>query len=171
MFSSTAPQSPLSLLRLALRSAVLAALALLFTGCATLTGTPNQVVHIQTEDANGHPIKGMRCRASNGSEEYFGDSPMFNLQVRRSANNLEIECRRGMLIARGTAISRGPIASDAARTLLPGGTALLLIDHLSGYRYSYPAWVRLRAGQHLVFDADNDAGNQPTPGMHADASR
>jgi hypothetical protein len=156
------------LLRLCLGGLMIAGLA----GCATVTGTPTQSVHIQTEDLLGRPMSGMRCRVTNGSAEYFGDSPMFNLQVRRSASDLEIECRRGQWVARGTAVSRGTIVSDALKTLLPGGTAMLVVDHVSGYRYSYPTWVRLRVGQHLVFDADNEAGpGRPTPGMQAEVDR
>jgi hypothetical protein len=58
--------------------------------------------------------------------------------------------------------------ADAVKALLPGGTAMLAIDHLSGYRYAYPDWIRLRIGQHLVFDADHQVPGKPAPGLLAD---
>jgi hypothetical protein len=122
-------------------------------GCATVSGTPTQAVSIHTVDAFDRPVTGMRCRIGNASADYVGDTPMFDLQVRRSASDLEIECRRGNEVARGTAVSRGTTLVTA---LLPGGTAAILIDHVSGYRYTYPQTLRLRVGEHLVFDPSTE---------------
>ncbi|GAB4482579.1 MAG: hypothetical protein OHK0044_31650 [Burkholderiaceae bacterium] len=140
-------------------------------GCATITGTPTQSISIHTVDANDRPVDGMRCRVVNGSAEYFGTSPMYDLQVRRSSSDLAIECRRGALVARGTAVSRGSAAGAAVKALLPGGTASLLVDHVSGYGYAYPSALRLRVGQHLVFDASDDALGRPARGIQVDAGR
>lgn len=160
MFSSAVRTLPLA--------AVTVSLAL--GGCATMTGTPTQSISIHTVDANDRPIEGMNCRVINGSAEYFGTSPMYDLRVRRSASDLEIECRRGPWVARGTAVSRGPAAA-AVKALVPGGTASLMIDHFTGYRYAYPSAMRLRVGQHLVFDAGDDALGRPSPGILVDAGR
>lgn len=141
---------------------------LALAGCATITGSPTQSISIQTVDALDRPLEGMRCHIVNASADYFGDSPLRDLQVRRSASDLQIECHRGSLIARGTAVSRGSALDGAVKALLPGGTAMLAVDHLSGYRYAYPNWIRLRVGQHLVFDADRQLPGQPTPGLLAD---
>lgn len=137
-------------------AAAICALALLASGCATVTGEPTQRVSIVAVDAEQRPIPGMRCRVANGSAEYYGDSPMRDVPVRRSASDLQIECRRGALVARGTAISRGGMS--ILQGVLPGGTALVALDHLTGYRYSYPTEIRLRAGEHLVFDLSRPRG-------------
>jgi hypothetical protein len=142
--------------------------ALVLAGCATITGSATQSVNIQVVDALDRSISGWRCQVSNASADYFGDSPIRDLQVRRSSSDLQIECHRGSLTARGTAVSRGPVVADAVKALLPGGTAMLAIDHLSGYRYAYPDWIRLRIGQHLVFDADHQVPGKPAPGLLAD---
>lgn len=142
--------------------------ALVLAGCATVTGTPTQSISVQVVDALNRPIAGMRCHASNASAEYFGDSPMHDLQVRRSASDLLIECHHGSLIARGTAISRGSVLDGAVKALLPGGTAMLAVDHFSGYRYAYPDLIRMRIGEHLVFDADRQAPGKPAEGLLAD---
>lgn len=174
--SSSAPSLPDAtrpLQRSALAARVaLAACALLASGCATMTGDALQSISIHTVDASDRPVEGMRCRVVNGSAEYFGTSPMYGLRVRRSASDLEIECRCGALVARGTAVSRGSTAMDAMKALLPGGTAVVAVDHFTGYRYSYPNTMRLRVGAHLVFDASDEAAHgRPTRGVVADASR
>lgn len=142
--------------------------ALLLAGCATMTGTPTQSINIQIVDGLDRSISGLRCRVTNASADYFGDSPLRGLQVRRSSSDLQIECHQGSLIARGTAVSRGSVVDGAVKALLPGGTAMLAVDHLSGYRYAYPDVIRLRIGQHLVFDADRQAPGKPAQGLLAD---
>jgi hypothetical protein len=153
-----------------LRSACLLAIVAALSGCATVTGEPTQDVTIVTVDAKGMPVDGLRCVVANGSDEWVGNSPMHGLQVRRSATNLQIECRRGAQIAWGTAISRGGLRGTAA-LLMPGGTAMVAVDHLSGYRYSYPQLIKLRIGEHLVFDASDEVAGRPSRGITADAPR
>lgn len=137
----------------------------LLGACATVTGDPTQVVHIETLDEHGQPIEGMRCHLHNASSEYFGDSPMFGLEVHRSSSDLKISCRLGDRVAEGTAVSRSGLRggiTGAVNLMIPGGSGLMVIDHLTGYRYAYPAWVQVRIGQKLVFDASDDVDGQPT---------
>jgi hypothetical protein len=143
--------------------------ALLLGGCATLTGTAEQLIRIQTVDANDRPISGMRCHLSNSRSDYFGDSPLIDLQVRRSSSDLQIECRSHGLVARGTAVSRGKTDPAFAVTslLMPGGSAVFVLDQVSGYSYSYPTWIRLKVGRTLVFDAYDSVDGQPTRAMEA----
>jgi len=141
-----------------LRALCLPLLGALAAGCATITGTPDQHIQLQTVDARGQPMQ-MRCRLSNDAAEYVGDSPMSDLVVRRSGADLHIECRHGAITARGTAVSH---AGGALSAVLPGGTAGILIDHISGYRYSYPDRIRLRVGEDLVFDNARE-GRAPPP--------
>ena len=141
-----------------LRIASLLALStvVLASGCATLTGEPTQRISLQTLDAQGQQIRGMRCRIINGNAEYVGDSPMMDMEVRRSATDLEIECRQGMGVARGTAISRSGAAAMARAALMPGGSAGAVVDHMTGYGYTYPRVIQLRVGETLIVDASDD---------------
>lgn len=143
---------------MSLRSSLLAVLplTLLGAGCATMTGSPTQMISVQTLDAQGQQVRGMRCRVVNGSAEYLGDSPLMDMQVRRSSSDLDIECRQGPLVARGRAISRSGAASMARAALMPGGSAGAVVDHVSGYGYSYPRLIQLRVGETLVVDAAHD---------------
>jgi hypothetical protein len=150
-----------------LRPALAVLLITALGACATINGEATQTLQVQTVDSADRPIEGMRCHASNAYADYFGDSPMLNLTVRRSSSDLKIECRRGDQVAHATAVSRGR-ALDAAAVLLPGGTAYLVIDHITGYKYAYPSWLRLRVGQNLVFDANDELAGHPTPGLQAE---
>jgi hypothetical protein len=144
---------------------LLAVLAIGLSGCATLTGDATQKVDIQTVDQDGRPVDGMSCRASNASAEYVGVTPMFDTQVRRSSSALVIECRRaGMPLTRGVVVSRA-VNMQPAQLLLPGGTSMMAIDHLSGYIYAYPRWVRLQVGSDMVFDRRDQIDRGPTPGL------
>jgi hypothetical protein len=146
----------------------------LLGGCATVTGDPTQVVHVETLDERGQPIDGMRCHLSNASSDYFGDSPLFNLEVHRSSSDLKINCRLGDRVAEGSAVSRSGLrggVTGAVNLLMPGGSGMMVIDHLTGYRYAYPAWIQLRIGQKVVFDASDDIAGQPSLGVGTDLEK
>ena len=143
----------------------------LLSGCATMTGEATQTINVQAFDTRGRAIEGMHCKVTNGSAQYFGNSPLFGLTVRRSSSDLEVLCQRGPMIARATAVSRGSKMGALVKAALPGGTASTMIDHMTGYRYSYPTDLQLRVGQHLVFDADDDEVGRPSKGVLADSPR
>jgi len=145
--------------------ALLVVLATALSGCATLTGEATQKVSIQTVDKDGRAVDGMSCRASNNSADYVGVTPMFDTQVRRSSSALVVECRRdGLPLTRGVVVSRG-VNMQPVQLLLPGGTSMMAIDHISGYMYSYPRWIRLQVGTDMVFDRRDEKDRGPTPGL------
>jgi hypothetical protein len=148
-----------------LRTSLLALTTLLAGGCATVRGDATQPISIQTVDAQGRAIEGMSCRVNNDSAQYVGDSPMFDLKVRRSSMPLVIECRGDARpVARAVLVPRADSAV-AAQLLLPGGTSFMVIDHVTGFMYAYPRWVRLQAGADMVFDRRDERGREPTPGL------
>jgi hypothetical protein len=153
------------MLHLLCRLSAAAFVALALGGCATLAGDSTQKLNIQTVDKDGRAIDGMSCRASNASAEYVGVTPMFDMQVRRSHSALVVECRRdGYPLARGVIVSRG-VNMQPIQMLLPGGTSMMVIDHLTGFMYAYPRWVRLQVGTDMVFDRRDENGRGPTPGL------
>jgi hypothetical protein len=90
---------------------------------------------------------------------------MFDLQVRRSSTPLVVECRGdGRPMARAVLLPRAD-GMVAAQMLLPGGSSLLVIDHISGFMYAYPRWIRVQAGADMVFDRRDERGRDPTPGL------
>ena len=147
------------------RVLALAGFAALASGCATVTGHATQPVTIQTVDGEGRVIEGMNCRVSNSAGDYLGDTPMFDLKVRRSSSPLVVECRGdGRPLARALVLPRAD-AMVPAQILLPGGSTMMVIDHLSGFMYAYPRWIRLQAGADMVFDRRDERGRDPTPGL------
>lgn len=147
------------------RAVLLAVATLLASGCATVNGNATQPISIQTVDAQGHVIEGMSCRVTNDSAQYLGDSPMFDLRVRRSSMPLVIECRgEGRPMARAVLVPRADNAV-MAQMLLPGGSSFMVIDHVTGFMYAYPRWIRLQAGADMVFDRRDERGRDPTPGL------
>jgi hypothetical protein len=78
---------------------------------------------------------------------------------------LVIECRGDAVpMARAVLLPRADRAT-IAQVLLPGGSSLMVIDHLTGFLYSYPRWVRIQAGADMMFDRNEERGRSPTPGL------
>lgn len=135
------------------------------SGCATMAGDATQKVSIQTVDAQGRTVDGMSCKVSNSTAEYVGVTPMFDTHVRRSPNPLIVECRGDRYpMARAVVVSRA-VNMQPLQMLLPGGTSFMVLDHLTGYMYAYPRWVRLQVGTDMVFDRRDDDGRTPTAGL------
>jgi hypothetical protein len=42
---------------------------------------------------------------------------------------------------------------------------MLIIDHISGYMYQYPRWIRAQVGADMIFDRNDERGREPTPGV------
>lgn len=148
-----------------LRCFAICFVTLLGSGCATVTGTATQPISIQTVDKQGNVIEGMSCRVSNAAGQYVGDTPMFDLTVRRSSLPLLVECRGDRRpLARAVLVPRAD-GMVPAQMLLPGGSSFMLIDHFSGFMYSYPRWIRVQVGADMVFDRRDEAGRDPTPGQ------
>ena len=135
------------------------------SGCATLTGEATQKISIQANDAEDRSVDGMSCLVTNTSAEYVGVTPMFDMRVRRSASPLIVECRRdGLPLARAVIVSRA-VNMQPLQLLLPGGTSMMVVDHFSGFIYSYPRWIRVRVGTDMVFDRRDEREREPTPGL------
>ena len=90
------------------------------SGCATVTGEATQAINIQTVDAQGKAVDGMKCRIVNGSAEYMGDTPLFGLSVRKIADAAggRVPAHRLSDDAR-TDYSRADLTSGSTAQLLP----------------------------------------------------
>lgn len=153
---------------LAVTRAATVSLLLGLTGCATLTGSSTQTLTVSTVDAKDRPVRGMTCTISYTAGTYVFDTPVTDLEVRRSASDMQIECRRGSQIAKATVISRGE--SAMAHSFIPGGSVATMIDYATGAMYTYPSPLKLKIGQHLKFESGGEAkstvmatvGSEPT---------
>lgn len=130
-------------------------LLVFLAGCATLTGSSTQTIELVTVDARDRPVRGMTCTLSHSSGTYVFDTPAVDVEIQRSASDLEIDCRRGSQVARGTVVSRGD--SAMAHSFIPGGSLATLVDYATGAMYTYPSPLRLKIGQHLRFEPGGEA--------------
>jgi hypothetical protein len=124
-------------------------------GCATITGSSTQTIEVTTADARDRTVRGMTCTLTHGPGSYVVDTPAVDLEIRRSASDLEIECRRGSQVAKGTVVPRAE--SAIAHSFIPGGSIATLVDYATGAMYTYPTPLRLKIGQHLRFESGGGA--------------
>ncbi|MCX7902126.1 MAG: hypothetical protein N2483_07545 [Burkholderiaceae bacterium] len=138
-----------------LRLTLLAAVAAAASACATITGGSTQTLELVALDTRDRPVPGMVCTLTHGAGTYTVQLPPCAIKIRRCGTELQIECRRGELIARGTVVPRAE--SAIAHAFLPGGLLATLIDYATGAMYTYPSPVALRIGQHLRFETGAQA--------------
>lgn len=132
------------------------AAVLLLSGCGTITQTSTQLITVHALDARDRPVAGLKCKASNLMGEQSFNSPSAQISVRRSASDLEIECREasGNEVAKGTVQPRRDWLEQA---LVPFGSVAVAVDHLTGHLYAYPTVVRLQLGKHLRFQHSEES--------------
>ncbi len=139
----------------ALCLALIGGLVALSSGCATITGSVTQSIDIVAHDQRDRPVAGMDCALKNDAGEYSAATPAVEVVVRRSSSELEIECRRGPLVARATVVPRAD--SAVAHAFIPLGSVATLIDYATGAMYTYPSPLKLRIGQHLRYEMSTEA--------------
>ena len=134
--------------------AVAALTVLLFTGCASVTEGTTHPLRIDTVTENGDAVADADCSLSNDKATMLVKSGT-TTQVRRSATDLEIVCRKdGLPDATGRLISRAN--AGMAGNIILGGAIGAVIDHSSGAAYTYPHWVQLVFGQFGIFDRSRE---------------
>lgn len=128
------------------RTALLLALPLILTACASVNGDTMQPIHIETRNDDAVSIRWAICELTNEHGSYHV-SPPATIKVRRSAGDLTIICTRdGFSDAHGTAISR-PDYSMLGNMLIGS-----VIDKKRGAGYEYPKLLHMTFGQTLIFE-------------------
>jgi hypothetical protein len=138
------------------------ALAVLCTGCASVTQGTTHSLRIETVTEKGEMLDGADCTLTNDHGTTIAKSGSSTL-VRRSSKDLEVSCAAG-----GQADARGRLVSRAnaglAGNILVGGAIGAVVDHNTGAAYTYPTWVRLVFGQFNVYDRrDEQEGTAMAP--------
>lgn len=131
--------------------------AALLGGCATVTQSSTQTLHVLVLDAQDRPVRGLNCRAANVVSEVEFATPATEIVVRRGSADLEIECRRSTdapIAAMATVVPR---REGLEQALVPFGSVAVALDHLTGKMYNYPTMIRMRLGKHLRFEFSDEA--------------
>ena len=126
-----------------IRASVLA-LATFVTGCASITGTTNQNVSIQTLQASGAEVADAKCELTNAKGKWFVTTPG-SVGITRSNDDMQVICKKeGQEPGRAVVVSatKGSMFGN----IIFGGGIGAVIDHNSGAAYEYPGFFQVMMG-------------------------
>lgn len=126
----------------------------LLSGCASVTGTPNQSISVQTRGSNGKEIKEAACDLINKRGTWFITTPG-TVQIQRSNDDLQITCRK-----EGFDNGRASVISDTKDSMFGnivlGGGIGAIVDHNNGSAYEYPSFIQITMGADSVIGTPKD---------------
>lgn len=112
--------------------------------CASVTGSPNQSVSLQTRQQDGTEISGAKCDLTNKRGTWFITSPG-SVSIHRSNDDLQVTCRKeGLDPGRASVVSETK-GSMFGNILLGGGIGAI-VDHNNGSAYEYPTLIEINMG-------------------------
>lgn len=124
------------------------------SGCASVTGTPNQSVSVQARGSNGKEVKEAACDLINKRGTWFITTPG-TVQIHRSNDDLQITCRK-----EGFDNGRASVVSDTKGSMfgniLLGGGIGAVVDHNNGSAYEYPSFIQVIMGIDSVIGTPRD---------------
>ena len=136
----------------------------LTSGCASVTGTTNQSISIQTKETGGKETIGASCELTNNKGKWFVTSPG-SVTVTRSNDDMQVICNKQGLEPGRAAVVSATKGAMFGNIILGGGIGAI-IDHNSGAAYEYPAFVQVLMGIFTKIEvpsasADQSAGGSP----------
>lgn len=155
-------------------SLVFCALALPFitTGCASVTGSPNQSVSVQTREQAGIEVAGASCELTNDEGKWFVTTPG-SVSIHRSNKDLQVSCKKN-----GFEPGRAAVVSDTKGAMfgniILGGGIGAIIDHNNGSAYEYPTVIDILMGSFTTIESPKNQSSQqsnPQPTQTKTASK
>jgi len=135
-----------------LKNLVLVSLwVLVMQGCASVTGTTNQSMSVQTLEKTGRELSGAVCELSNSKGKWFITTPGSSM-VTRSNDDMQIACKKAGYDTGLASVVSATKGSMFGNIILGGGIGAI-IDHNSGAAYEYPAHVQVMMGMTNRIDA------------------
>ncbi len=136
----------------------LLAVAMLGSGCASITGSEIQNVALSANSEQGVPLEKAECELKNDKGQWKASTPGF-VSIQRSAEDLLVTCRKdgekeGFL----RAISRA--AAGMFGNIIFGGGIGALIDHNKGTGYNYPDTLVVVMGRSTTRDKNEEREEQ-----------
>jgi len=130
------------------------------SGCASVTGTPNQSISVQARGNNGKEVKEAACDLINKRGTWFITTPG-TVQIHRSNDDLQVTCRK-----EGFDNGRASVVSDTKGSMfgniLLGGGIGAVVDHNNGSAYEYPSFIQVTMGIDSVIGTPRDNAVEST---------
>lgn len=126
-------------------------LCALATGCATITGGPTQEMTVQARGADEKEVTGALCVLKNERGSWNVTTPG-KTTVKRSNERMEVTCTKSDAPQGSLSVESATRLAMMANIILPGGTAMAMMDHASGAAYEYPEAITVIMGKALALD-------------------
>lgn len=123
----------------------------LTSGCASVTGSPNQSVSVQTREQSGGEVTGAACELTNNKGKWFITTPG-SVMIHRSNDDMQVLCNKTGFESGRAAVVSETKGSMFANILLGGGIGAI-VDHNTGSAYEYPAFIQILMGAFSKIEA------------------
>ncbi len=134
------------------------ALPFVATGCASITGSPNQNVSVQAREHTGVAVVGASCELSNDVGKWFITTPG-SVGIHRSNKDLQVSCKKD-----GLEPGRAAVVSDTKGSMfgniLFGGGIGAIVDHNNGSAYEYPTVIDILMGSFTKIETPKNQSSQ-----------
>ena len=141
---------------------VIGLLAAFTSGCATITGTTNQSIGVQTLGRDGKEVRDAACELANSKGKWLVSSPG-SVILTPSNDDIQVVCnKQGLESGRASVVSatRGAMFGN----ILLGGGIGAIVDHNTGAAYRYPAFIQVLMGTFTTIEAPQSPAEQPVGG-------
>ena len=143
-----------------MRQFAITLLLVLTSGCASITGTTNQSISVQTRVPEGKEVAGAACELTNQKGKWFVTTPG-SVTVTRSNDDMQVLCKK-----EGSEPGRASVVSATKGSMFGniifGGGIGAIVDHNSGAAYEYPALIQVLMGAFTKIEPpQTSAADQP----------
>ena len=138
---------------------VIIMLMVITSGCASITGTTNQSMSVQTRSQEGKEVAGSACELTNNKGKWFVTSPG-SVTVTRSNDDMQVLCNKQSFESGRASVVSETKGSMYGNILFGGGIGAI-IDHNTGAAYEYPAFIQVVMGTFTKIEAPKTPGEQP----------
>ncbi len=137
----------------------------LTSGCASITGTENQSVSVQTREQAGGEVTGAACELTNNKGKWFITTPG-SVMIHRSNDDMQVLCNKaGVEPGRATVVSE--TKGSMWGNIIFGGGIGAIIDHNKGTAYEYPAFIQVVMGAYSKIEPPKKPDQPETPDQPA----
>jgi hypothetical protein len=124
-----------------IRRLLLLAVVAFVSGCASITGTTNQSVSIQTLEQGGKEVSGALCEMTNSKGKWFITTPGSSM-ITRSNDDMQVVCKKDGIEPGRASVVSATKGSMFGNIILGGGIGAI-IDHNTGAAYEYPSFFQV----------------------------